>query len=221
MTSTTVGQHVTPRRPPRHRRRLRRAVRRDQARSEAGERDFVVIEKRRRRRRHLARQHLPRRGLRRPEPALLASPSRPTPTGRCRSRRSPRSRPTSSGRAETSGTLDRFVFDTTVEDARWDDDAASAGSSHHAPADRESTTYAARTLISGAGGLSEPKLPDIEGIDDFERRALPLRPLGPRRRPHRQARRRHRHRRLGDPDRPGDPAAGRRTSTSTSAPRPG
>ena len=34
----------------------------------------------------------------------------------------------------------------------------------HAPA----ATYAARTLISGAGGLSEPKLPEIEGIETFQ-----------------------------------------------------
>ena len=64
--------------------------------------------------------------------------------------------------ADESGTLDRFVFDTLVEDAAWDDEAkrwqvqTSAG------------TWSAQFLIVGAGGLSAPKLPDIEGIDTFQ-----------------------------------------------------
>ena len=64
--------------------------------------------------------------------------------------------------AQRSGTLDRFVFDTTVEGARWDQDEqrwtvrTSAG------------TWSARTVIVGAGGLSAPKLPAIEGIDTFQ-----------------------------------------------------
>ncbi|QBR92224.1 flavin-containing monooxygenase [Nocardioides euryhalodurans] len=63
--------------------------------------------------------------------------------------------------ARESGVLDRFVFDTAVEDARWDDETqrwvvrTSAG------------TIRSRTLISGSGGLSEPRLPDIDGIDSF------------------------------------------------------
>jgi cation diffusion facilitator CzcD-associated flavoprotein CzcO len=64
--------------------------------------------------------------------------------------------------ARRSGTLDRFVFDTTVEDAEW-----------NAPEQRWTVrtsggTWSARTLIVGAGGLSEPKLPEIEGIDTFQ-----------------------------------------------------
>ncbi|HWJ81532.1 MAG TPA: NAD(P)/FAD-dependent oxidoreductase [Nocardioides sp.] len=64
--------------------------------------------------------------------------------------------------AEESGTLDRFVFDTAVRDARWDDAQGRW---------LVSTTggeYAARTLISGSGGLSEPRMPDIDGIDSFQ-----------------------------------------------------
>ena len=63
--------------------------------------------------------------------------------------------------ARRSGTLDRFVFDTAVEHAAWDE------------AQQEwvvRTTLGevrARTIISAAGGLSEPKLPDIDGIDSF------------------------------------------------------
>ena len=98
--------------------------------------------------------------------------------------------------AERAGVLDRFVFDTAVEDADWDDDAqqwvvrTSAG------------TVTSTTLIVGAGGLSEPEAPPDRRHRHLPGRAVPLRPLGPRRRPRRQARRRHRHRRLGDPDHP-------------------
>jgi cation diffusion facilitator CzcD-associated flavoprotein CzcO len=64
--------------------------------------------------------------------------------------------------AERSGTLDRFVFGTAVEDSRWDEHqqrwiVTTTGG-----------TYAARTLIAGAGGLSEPRLPEIEGIESFQ-----------------------------------------------------
>ncbi len=64
--------------------------------------------------------------------------------------------------AEESGTLDRFVFDTAVTAAQWDE-----GTQRWLV----STTggdYAARTLIAGSGGLSEPKLPEIDGIDTFQ-----------------------------------------------------
>lgn len=63
--------------------------------------------------------------------------------------------------AEESGVLDRFVFDTEVQDATYD-----------AAAQRWRVTTSrgeieSETLITGSGGLSEPRLPDIEGIDDF------------------------------------------------------
>lgn len=63
--------------------------------------------------------------------------------------------------AERSGVLDRFLFDTEVTSATWDDAAqrwqvATTGGD-----------FSARTVISAAGGLSEPKLPDIEGIEGF------------------------------------------------------
>ncbi|HET6167627.1 MAG TPA: NAD(P)/FAD-dependent oxidoreductase [Marmoricola sp.] len=63
--------------------------------------------------------------------------------------------------ARRSGVLDRFRFGVVVEDAAWDDDdqvwrvSTSAGS------------VTADIVISGSGGLSEPKLPEINGIDDF------------------------------------------------------
>ncbi len=64
--------------------------------------------------------------------------------------------------AEGSGVLDRFRFRTEVEDARWDEDArvwrvrTSAGS------------LTADVVVSAAGALSDPKLPDIDGIDSFQ-----------------------------------------------------
>ncbi len=64
--------------------------------------------------------------------------------------------------AERSGTLDRFHFDTTVDHATWDDAA------QRWVVDTSAGRFLARTVISGAGGLSEPKLPDIEGIEGFQ-----------------------------------------------------
>jgi cation diffusion facilitator CzcD-associated flavoprotein CzcO len=64
--------------------------------------------------------------------------------------------------ARQAGVLDRFRFGVTVEDASWDEDdqvwqvATSAG------------TVTADIVISGSGGLSEPKLPEIAGIERFE-----------------------------------------------------
>ncbi len=64
--------------------------------------------------------------------------------------------------ARESGVLDRFLFDTAVEDARWDDDTGrwlvTTGAGR----------VTARTLIAGAGALMEPKLPDLEGIGTFQ-----------------------------------------------------
>jgi cation diffusion facilitator CzcD-associated flavoprotein CzcO len=63
--------------------------------------------------------------------------------------------------ARDSGVLDRFRFDTGVEDASWDEDdqvwrvTTSAG------------TLTADVLVTGSGGLSEPKLPEIKGIEQF------------------------------------------------------
>ncbi len=64
--------------------------------------------------------------------------------------------------AADSGVLDRFVFDTTVEDARWDE------TSQRWQVTTSAGPVSARTLLSAAGGLSEPKLPDVEGIETFQ-----------------------------------------------------
>jgi len=58
--------------------------------------------------------------------------------------------------------LDRFRFNVDFEDGRWDDEAGvwrittSAGS------------CTADVLVSAAGALSDPKMPDIDGVDSFE-----------------------------------------------------
>src|SRR3954454_18828388 len=63
--------------------------------------------------------------------------------------------------AEEYGVRERTVFGTALEHAVWDDEAQLW---------RCSTTsgeVTARILVSAAGGLSEPRLPDIEGLDSF------------------------------------------------------
>ncbi|HET6153195.1 MAG TPA: NAD(P)/FAD-dependent oxidoreductase [Marmoricola sp.] len=63
--------------------------------------------------------------------------------------------------AQRSGVLDRFFFGVTVQDASWDETdlvwtvVTSAG------------TVLADVVISGSGGLSEPKLPEINGIESY------------------------------------------------------
>ena len=68
--------------------------------------------------------------------------------------------------ARESGTLDRFVFDTRLEDARWDE-ATQRWHSRVIGPDGEHTIVST-TLVVGAGGLSEPKLPAIDGIETFQ-----------------------------------------------------
>ncbi|MEP9361992.1 NAD(P)/FAD-dependent oxidoreductase [Nocardioides sp. CN2-186] len=70
------------------------------------------------------------------------------------------------GVAKRSGTLDRFVFDTGFDDASWDEATGRWTAQITGPTGTR--TVVARTLILGAGGLSEPKLPDIEGIATFQ-----------------------------------------------------
>ncbi|NUS49874.1 MAG: NAD(P)/FAD-dependent oxidoreductase [Nocardioidaceae bacterium] len=63
--------------------------------------------------------------------------------------------------AEESGVLDRFRFGTEVEEMRWDE---------HDQVWRIRTSRGELTsdvVVSAAGALSDPKLPDIDGIDSF------------------------------------------------------
>lgn len=63
--------------------------------------------------------------------------------------------------AERAGVLDRFRFGVELLDATWDETEqlwqvnTSAG------------RLSAQILVTGSGGLSEPRLPEIEGIEDF------------------------------------------------------
>ena len=68
--------------------------------------------------------------------------------------------------AEESGTLDRFRFGTTLESAAWDDEAQVWRVEVSDATGR--STLTSTTLVVGAGGLSEPKLPDIDGIEEFQ-----------------------------------------------------
>ena len=64
--------------------------------------------------------------------------------------------------AEQAGVLDRFRFGVTVQDAAWDEeDALWRVSTNHGD-------IVADVVITGSGGLSEPKLPEIAGLDSFE-----------------------------------------------------
>jgi cation diffusion facilitator CzcD-associated flavoprotein CzcO len=64
--------------------------------------------------------------------------------------------------AEQSGTLDRFVFETAMEDATWDDQRRV----WQVSTSRGDLT--AEVLVSAAGALSEPRNPDIAGFESFE-----------------------------------------------------
>ena len=171
----------------------------------AGSRDFVVLERASERRRHLARQHLPGLPLRRPLAPLLAL-VRPEPRlDALVLQRSPRSTATCATPPTRSGVDATIRFDTEMTDARWDEDArrladrdASSGSMTRAgPAD------------SAIGGLVEPRLPDIPGLADFEGEVFHSARWNHDYDLRRQAGRGDRHRRLGDPVRPPDPAGGR------------
>src|SRR5512145_804485 len=64
--------------------------------------------------------------------------------------------------AAESDVIDRFRFGTTVEDATWDDAAG------HWRVTTSAGTVTADLLVSAAGALSDPKMPDIEGVETFQ-----------------------------------------------------
>jgi len=63
--------------------------------------------------------------------------------------------------AARSGVLDRFYFGVTAQEARWDAEEQVWNVSTSAGA------VTADIVISGSGGLSEPKNPEIAGIEEF------------------------------------------------------
>lgn len=68
--------------------------------------------------------------------------------------------------AQWSGVLDRFVFNTMVTEATWDGQTRRWRVTTSGP--DGTRVYAARTLTVGPGPLSEPVMPDIEGLDSFK-----------------------------------------------------
>ena len=158
--------HDTPRprgRPPDHRRRLRRALCAAIKLDEDGETDFVVIEKGADVGGTWRDNTYP--GAACDVPSQLYSFSfAPNPDWSTSFSPQPEIQAYIQRVAERSGILDRFGFDTAVERRRLGRRRRSAGVVRHRPA----ATYAARTLITGAGGLSEPRLPEIEGIETFQ-----------------------------------------------------
>ncbi|KAA1419125.1 NAD(P)/FAD-dependent oxidoreductase [Nocardioides humilatus] len=64
--------------------------------------------------------------------------------------------------AEDADVLDRFAFNTAVIDAKWD------ATTQRWLVNTTNGQYSARTVISGSGGLSEPRMPEIDGIEDFQ-----------------------------------------------------
>lgn len=64
--------------------------------------------------------------------------------------------------------LKRYMqFDTAVDNATWDDEA-----SHWAVKTRNGEHVTARYLLPATGFLSQPKMPDIEGIDSFQGKVI-------------------------------------------------
>jgi len=65
------------------------------------------------------------------------------------------------GVAQRAGVLDRFRFGHPVEEAAWDDEEQVWRVTTNG------TTVTADVLVPAAGALSEPRLPDVDGIDSF------------------------------------------------------
>ncbi len=64
--------------------------------------------------------------------------------------------------AEASGVLDRLRFGVTVQDLVWDEE------DHVWQVSTDHGVVTADAVVTGMGGLSEPKLPQIPGMDTFE-----------------------------------------------------
>ncbi len=103
--------------------------------------------------------------------------------------------------ADTFELRDDIVFETEVRSMAWDETTSEWQVSIAGP-DGE-RVLRANGVITAVGFLNRPKLPDIEGMSDFQGPVLPLGALAGRPRGQRQALRRHRHRGQRLPDDPG------------------
>ena len=171
--------------------------------SQRGETDFVVLERGTRSRWYLARQHLPRRRLRRPLPAVLVL-VRPQPgLDPLVLLASRRSSATSSPLPTRFDVRDKHRFGCDVTGARWNAERARVGGRNQPGCvHRRRRDRRGRRAVRAA-------LPDIQGIEDFAGEIFHSARWDHDADLYRQAGRGDRHRRLGDPDRPRDRAAGR------------
>jgi cation diffusion facilitator CzcD-associated flavoprotein CzcO len=64
--------------------------------------------------------------------------------------------------AERSGLLDRFRFGVSMTGASWD------GAAERWRIETTAGVTSARLLVAATGSLSEPRLPDLEGIESFD-----------------------------------------------------
>ena len=160
----------------RHRDRRQRLLRPGHGEPAAarGREDFVILERGGRRRRHLARQHLPGLRLRRAQPHLLASRSRPTRTGRATYSPQPeiqrlpaRRRRATRACSRTSASAARSI------DARWDGDAQ-PGSSRR----RRASSPRPRARRRRRAAVTSRKLPSVPGLARVRGRRSSTRPAG-------------------------------------------
>ena len=84
-------------------------------------------------------------------------------------------------------------FNTEVSSVEYDDESAT-WTVCTVDTDGKEANITANAVISAVGQLNRPAAAEDRGPRVVRRAGVPLGPLGPRRRPHRQARRRHRHR---------------------------
>ena len=105
--------------------------------------------------------------------------------------------------ARRYGVLDRIHTNTEVASASWDSSRSRwLITSNHGD-------HEAHILITACGQLSVPKIPQFKGLDTFRGPGIPYRPMAPRCRSFRQARRRDRDRMQCDPSGACDPAVRR------------
>ena len=145
------------------------------------------------RRRHLARQHLSGRRVRRARRTCTASPTTRTRTGRARTRAATRSASYLERIVDARAARDRLRLRTAMLIGRLG--CRRRGVAHRARRGARLTgdRRRERASCSRAGGSPSPSIPGIAGPRDLPRPAVPLVPLGPLRRPRRRPRRRRRH----------------------------
>ena len=105
-------------------------------------------------------------------------------------------------------------FNAAVDGARWDEEAR-----HWQVGAGDGETLTSRFLITATGYLSQPRKPDIPGIEDFAGRVIHTHGLGRRLLARGERLGRHRHRRDRGPAHPGARPRRPPSSPCTSAPR--